>query len=340
MKPQTTDDIFALLDIYITSAALGAAMERSLFWLLAEQPLDAAAVAQALGIPPNRCRYWLDLLHNVDLVGKTPAGYVPSPIAQSAILDAFSQETWAFLAGESRERFPAVRNLTAYFGEPGSTWAAQGLTPPDYFAAMVQNPDRARRFTRMLYEIHLPLAHELAKSLDLHGVRRLLDLGGGSGVNAMALLRQNPQLSAVVVDIPNVCAAGRELAAENALEERVTYQAANFLHEEIPSGFDMILACDVGVNDKALLRKLGAALNPGGRLVIVDQFAPAAGEVPRSWLNWAFLASLENPRFCLSTTDNLKNNLAQAGFQVLSERLLPHGDVQRWSSDWTVIEAR
>ena len=62
MKPTTTDDVFDLLDAYVTSAALGAAMESGLFWLLKEQPLDVAGVARALGIPINRCRYWLQIL--------------------------------------------------------------------------------------------------------------------------------------------------------------------------------------------------------------------------------------------------------------------------------------
>jgi hypothetical protein len=58
MVPQTTDDVFDLVDAYLSSAALGTALELGLFWLLAERPLDAAGVGRELGIPTNRCRYW------------------------------------------------------------------------------------------------------------------------------------------------------------------------------------------------------------------------------------------------------------------------------------------
>jgi 16S rRNA G1207 methylase RsmC len=68
---------------------------------------------------------------------------------------------------------------------------------------MAQSPERARRFTRMLGEIHRPLAAELAETLDMTGVRRLMDLGGGSGVVSLALLNRHPELTAVVVDIAN-----------------------------------------------------------------------------------------------------------------------------------------
>jgi hypothetical protein len=68
MKPATADEVFDLMDAYVTSAALNAALELGLFWLLAEQPLEAPAVGEALGIPPSRCRYWLQLLGTMGLI--------------------------------------------------------------------------------------------------------------------------------------------------------------------------------------------------------------------------------------------------------------------------------
>jgi hypothetical protein len=62
MKPETTEDVLELLDGYIVSAALGAAMELGIFWLLAEKPSPAPDVAKSLNIPLNRCYNWLQLL--------------------------------------------------------------------------------------------------------------------------------------------------------------------------------------------------------------------------------------------------------------------------------------
>jgi len=340
MKPITPDDVIDLMDSYVTAASLNAAMELGLFWQLADGPLETETIAQRLDIPTNRCQYWLQLLSSVGLLEQGPDGYGPSPTARTAILDAYSQETWAFLAREMRDRSLAVHNLTRYIHEPGSAWEAQGLTRPDYFDQMIESPERAAHFTRTLYEIHLPLAEEVAGSLDMSGVDRLMDLGGGSGVVSLALLRRNPGLSAVVVDIANVCAAGREIARENALEDRITYHAADFLRDQLPSGFGLVLACDVAPYGEALLRKIRAALNPGGRLVIVDLFAPAEGVAPSAWLYWAMLASLENPNFSLMTVAQVQGRLINAGFQILSERSLAHSEVLRWSSDWTMIQAR
>jgi SAM-dependent methyltransferase len=315
-------------------------MELGLFWLLAEGPLETETIAQTLDIPTNRCQYWLQLLSHVGLLEQNPGGYGPSPTARTTILDAYSQETWAFLAGEMRDRSLVVHNLTHYIHEPGSAWKAQGLTQPDYFVQMMESPERAARFTRALYEIHLPLAEAVAESLDMSGVDRLMDLGGGSGVVSLALLRRNPRLSAVVVDIPNVCAAGRQIARENSLEDRITYHAADFLHDQLPSGFGVVLACDAGTFGEPLLRKIRAALDPDGRLVIVNLFAPSEGVAPSAWLYWAVLASLENPDFSLLTVAQVQDRLIDAGFRPLSERALAHSEVKRWSGDWTMIEAQ
>jgi predicted O-methyltransferase YrrM len=340
MKPVTTDDVFDLMDAYLTSAALNAAMELGLFWLLAEQPLDVAEVAQALDIPENRCRYWLQLLCNTGLVEQVPEGYIPSPTARTTILDAYSYETWAFVAEEARMRFPLILDLAQRIREPRSVWAALGLTPPDYFAKMVEDPERARAFTHALYEIHVPYADALAAALDMSGVERLMDLGGGSGVVSLALLRHYPRLRATVVDIPSVCAEGREIAAENGLEERITYHAADYEREELLTGFDVVLLCDAGPYGEAFFRKIRAALNPGGRLVIVDQFATVENIAPGGYLYWAFQAALENPNYTPTTSTEIQARLRQAGYQVLSESTLPASEALRWSSDWVVLEAR
>jgi tRNA A58 N-methylase Trm61 len=339
MKPTTTDDIFDLMESYVTSTALNVALETGLFWLLAEGPMDAKGIAEAQNIPLGRCQYWLQLLVSVGLLQQRPEGYLPSPTTRAAIMGSYSEETWSFLAKETRDRFPALLHLALHIHEPGSVWTALGLTPPDYFAQISRNSTTADRFTRMLYEIHLPLAEHIAQVLDMRGVDRLLDLGGGSGVVSLALLRRYPQLTAVVVDIPNVCKAGRSIAAENSLDDRISYHAADYHSDELPSGFDMVLECDAGPCTESLLGKIRTSLNPGGRLVVVDQFAPLRGVAPSTWLYWAFLASLENPNFTLPTAAEVQKRMEQAGFQVLHQQRLPHHDVLRWSSDWTLIEA-
>ncbi len=116
---------------------------------------------------------------------------LPPPWPENASWRAYSQDTWAFLAQEAREALPVLRDLALHFQNPGSAADAVGFVPTNYVKAMGRDPERARRFTQMLYEIHEPIAEELAVRLDLRGVERFMDLGGGSGVVSLALLRRS-----------------------------------------------------------------------------------------------------------------------------------------------------
>ena len=73
-----------------------------------------------------------------------------------------------------------------------------------------------------------------------------MGLGGGSGVVSFALLRKQHELTSAVVDVETVCQTGREIASEHGLAKQITYLAADYLQDDLPSGFDMVLLCDVG----------------------------------------------------------------------------------------------
>ena len=342
MKPETTEDILELLNGYIISAALGAAMELGVFWLLAEKPLSAPNVAQSLNIPLNRCHHWLQILCKLGLLEDSAEGYAPSIIARKAILNAQSQDTWAFQAREDRDSSLFVQDLALNISKPISTWQTRNLTPPDYFQQIQEDPSYAARFTRKLYEIHCPLAEQLANMLDLRGVKSLLDLGGGSGVVSFALLRKQHDLTCVVVDVENVCQVGREIASENKLEKRITYLAADFLQDDLPTGFDMVMLCDVGSFSEILFRRIYDVLNPKGHLVIVDKFAPSRTSAPPSRLSSAFLDSLEHPAQSIyfTTREVVQTRLQQAGFGDFSSTSVPHKDNLPWNIDWIMLQAR
>ena len=342
MKPETTEDILELLQGHITSAIAGAAMELGLFWLLAEKPLSTSEIAESLDIPLDRCHHWLRLLSNLGLLEDGIDGYTPSVVAREAILNAQSQHFWAFHAREYRERFMCLRDLTLNIRTPTSAWEAPQLTPPDYFQRILADPSYAASFTRMLYEIHLALAEQLANLIDLRGVNRVMDLGGGSGVVSLALLRRRQELTSVVLDVEPVCRAGQEIASENGLEQRIDFVPVDLLQDDLPTGFDMALLCDVGLLDETLFRKIHDALNADGKLIVVDKFAPTETDAPPSRLPGAFLTSLQYPAQSISftTVEMVQSQLWEAGFRDCSTTPVPHKDNLPWNIDWTMLEAQ
>jgi cyclopropane fatty-acyl-phospholipid synthase-like methyltransferase len=333
-KLNTKEDLYNLLSASTVSAVLGTAIETGLLWRLAEGSLDGAGVAQALKIPLKRCQYWLQLLHSVGILEKGPQGYMPSDLTRVAILETYSQESWKHLALDERERSAGVHSLPLYISEPGSIWTAQGLpTPQDYVEKMRESPARAREFTRMLFEVHQNLANQIAELLDLTDVERMMDLGGGSGVVSMALLRKYPALTSTVVDIENVCVAGREIAAEEGFSKRISYHPTEFAKDEFPSGFDLVMQCDVTVFGDELLQKVWKSLKPGGRLIFVGHLSPAENYAPPNRVEWTFLDSLHDPNVSIPTVYGFKAQLQKTGFDVSDEQ-------HTFGSGWIMLQAR
>ncbi|MHA2244777.1 MAG: methyltransferase [Candidatus Hodarchaeales archaeon] len=334
MKIETTQDVENTLRMYLASAAVGAALELGLFWLLIENPLPVKEISLKYNIPYDRCQSWLALLAELGFLECENESYFPSSIAKSAILEAYSPETWAFLAQEIREGYPAINNLLVNISHPNSVWEAQGMKRPNYITLMKSDVKRAERFTRMLYELHSPLAEKLAKTLDMTNVKQLMDLGGGSGVVSLALLNHHPNLNAVVVDIENVCTVGRKIAKESLIADRITYHDADFVQDDLPEEFDMILECDVGVYTEELFLKVWNSLNEGGRFVIVTNtneqgawLIHTESNPTISWYLHFFFSSLDVPRFIFTSIDDIKIRLTNTGFQDVIEQVQEDGSV-------------
>jgi SAM-dependent methyltransferase len=325
---KNTQDVENLLRMYHASAAVGTALELGLFWQLAEKPLEPDEISRKYNIPYDRCKYWLALLRELGLLDYYGEKYSPSSLARTAILDAYSSKTWGFLAQEIREGYPTIVNLPLTITHPTSVWEAQNISPPNYITQMKSDATRAERFTRMLYELHQSLGSRIAEKLDLTGVKRLMDLGGGSGVVSFALLERNPDLKAVVVDIENVCMVGKEIAITTQVADRISYHAADFVQDNLPGGFDMVLECDIGIYTEEIFRKVWNSLNKGGKFVIVtntnEQGAWVTYKESNPSLYWylsVFSESLTVPKFSLSSFNDIEIHLTNAGFHNVLEQV-------------------
>lgn len=331
MQAITTQDVRHLMRGYVDSLALNTALELGLFWHLGDRPQTAEEVAAAFAMPVHRSGPWLELLAGLGYLERDGDCYVTSAAARAAILDAFSRDCWTHLAEEERYRYPFGVDLARHIGHPFSVWAGQSRMPHDYLRSIAEDEGFAWRFTRMLYELHLSLADDVAAALDLGGAKRLMDLGGGSGVVSLALMRRHPDLSAVVVDHPHVCAAGRAIAGSRPEGERLAFWPGDFNRDLLPEGCDVALQCDVGVYSEALFRRVREALAGGGRLVIIDEFATRKGNDGPMQRRYAFYramtdfpAGLEHGR---PTIAQVQGMMARAGFRLSVERTIGDGMV-------------
>jgi SAM-dependent methyltransferase len=136
-----------------------------------------------------------------------------------------------------------------------------------------------------MHAIARDLAPGVAAKLDLSGVRRLLDLGGGPATYAINFAQANPDLAATVFDLPMPIKIARENIANNGLTDRVDTLAGNFLQDDIGGGYDFIWVSQIlhshdEAQCKLIIAKAVAALKGGGRLAIQDFYLNADGASP------------------------------------------------------------
>ena len=103
----------------------------------------------------------------------------------------------------------------------------------------------------------------------------------------------SPGLVAVVFDLPNVVPLTRDYIAKAGLTSRVTTAVGDYLVDPLPHGFDLVFLSAVVHSNAAeqnatLLKSCAAALNPGGRVAVVDwvmdddRVTPPGGAVLRA----------------------------------------------------------
>ncbi|MBC7963042.1 MAG: SAM-dependent methyltransferase [Steroidobacteraceae bacterium] len=113
-------------------------------------------------------------------------------------------------------------------------------------------------------------------AIDLSGRRSLLDLGGGPGTYAIHFCLHNPELKAVVYDLPTTRRFAEETIQRFGLSDRISFSAGDILADDIGSGYDVVwisqlLHSEDPTGAAIMLRKGVQAVVPGG-LVIVQEF--------------------------------------------------------------------
>jgi len=161
-------------------------------------------------------------------------------------------------------------------GKPAN-WQAK-TDGADWHESMM-SADFARDFTALMNCRGMAFGQALARALtpDLVGRRKVLDVGGGSGIYASTLVAAHDHLCGTVLEQAPVDAIARDEIAGHGLADRVTVETADMFADPWPDDADVLLLSNV-LHDwdfpevRALCEKAAHALPTGGLLVIHEAF--------------------------------------------------------------------
>lgn len=187
-----------------------------------------------------------------------------------------------YVVVDSLRRFfrPGADDLTPFLEHSHSMYEAWGanLEPwlrGDGWSGPERTPERTRRFGEAMRAMGTQIAPRVAAALDLEGVTRVLDVGGGWGQYARAICELAEQARATVLDIPQVAEAASASVAGTGLEGRLSWIGGDYLVTDFGTGYDLVLLANILHQELApdaaeLVRRAAEATSPGGRVAVVD----------------------------------------------------------------------
>ena len=301
--------------IYATDLLGAAVAHLDFFTWLDKNPSDIARICRAFSFHERPVDVMLTLFCAMGLVEKRAGVFHVSVLAREHLV-AGSQWNLGPYFGSLKER-PVCRDfVTILRTDKPANWGS--YKDEREWAKAMEGEEFARGFTAAMDCRGVYLGQGLARQVDLSGSQRLLDIGGGSGIYACALVARHTHLRAAVLERAPVDAIARAKIAERGLADRVEVVTGDFFAGPLPDGFDAHLYSNV-LHDwdaptvRSLLAKSHAALPVGGRLLIHDMHLNAEKTGPLPVASYSAILMAVTEGRCYSVAE-LEAWLLQAGF--------------------------
>jgi predicted O-methyltransferase YrrM len=258
----TQREIQGLASAWQESRALLAAVELDLF-THAGAGATAPEIAALARTDPRCTDRLLSVMVTLGFMEKRGGRYYNSPGADEYLV-------------RGRERYMSNLHHLAHTFRNWATLAEAVRAGTAVVDTRWESDDRREAFIEAMHRRARFEAEGLAARLALSGARRILDVGGGSGVYSMAMCRAREGLEAVVLDLPEVTRLTRRYVAEAGLEDRIRTVDGDYLTADFGvSKYDLVFfSAIVHINspreNQSLMDRAFAALRPGGCIAVQD----------------------------------------------------------------------
>ncbi len=314
---------FETINAFQRSGALKAAVDLGLFTAIGGAPSTAAEIAARCGCPERGIRILSDNLAIMGFLTKDGSLYALTP-SSAVFLDKNSPTYFG-----DAVNFLLAPGLTEAFGDLASTirrgrlhTTEHGTTAPDHPAWI--------EFARAMGPMMGPAANGAADLVQLDPARdtRVLDISASHGAFGIAFAKRNPRAHLVALDWECVLAITEQNAAAAGIVNRFSKVVGNAFTVNLGSGYDAVLVPNFlhhfsAAECTGFLRRVHAALRPGGRVVIVE-FAPNEDRVtppPAAAFSLVMLGT--TPEGDAYTFGEYREMLTAAGFHDAEPHPLP-----------------
>ncbi len=270
--------MFDLVAGFTYSQVIAACIELGLLDLLANGPMEIAAIAARTDLPIEGA----DRLLRAAAALKLTERIGPTRWALGADGAALrGNRGIAEMVAHHRLLYADLADPVALLRRGGGGGALSNYWTYAEQAGQGGSDDVAP-YSRLMAASQPLVAEHVIDSYDFSRHRRMLDVGGGEGAFIAAVASRTPGLLLSLFDLPAVGERARAALAAAGHGDRTTVHGGDFLRGPLPQGHDLVTLIRVlHDHDDApamqLLRNIHAALPEGGRLLIAEPMAESKG---------------------------------------------------------------
>lgn len=263
--------LFDLVAGFVNAQVLMALVELRILHHAFDAPLTARHEAGICGLPVDRMQILLQAGAGLGVLRRRRDGRFGLSLRGAALLGVPGLEA---MIRHHRALYADLADPVGLLRGGRPTELAR-FWPYVFGAAGAEDPDVAATYSDLMAESQVLVAEDTLRMVDLSGVRRLMDVGGGTGAFLAAVGAACPDLHLALFDLPAVLQGAEARLARAGLSGRVTLHSGSFRDDPLPSGADAISLVRVlyDHDDSTVARLLTSAheaLPPGGRLVVSE----------------------------------------------------------------------
>jgi hypothetical protein len=183
-------------------------------------------------------------------------------------------------------------------------------------------------FTHAMYGVSVIPAQALTKVFNFSEHKKMMDIGGGSGVYAIEAIKENPNMSATVIDLEPACNVATEYIKKFHLQDKIRTEALDFFKQDLPRDCDVALLSHIihfldEEKDKILLRKIYHSLPEQNGVVLISEWFlndEKTGPIPSAMLSLTMI--VDQPEGRNYPFAEVSKMLTDVGFTNIERRPL------------------